>query len=87
MSCENVRALISPLLDRQVEAEQRDDALAHLNTCRACSAGYESMRIQRAALRRLAAPPVPAILQSRLRVMASHQRDAANCAPYLGGAL
>jgi hypothetical protein len=74
MSCENVQALISLLLDRRVAGEGRDEALAHVNLCRACSAEYESMRIQRAALRSLAAPTVPAMLEGKLRVIASHQR-------------
>ena len=74
MSCENVQPLISSLIDRRVAASQRDEALAHLETCRACSVEYESMRIQRSALRSLAAPSVPAMLQGRLRVLASHER-------------
>jgi hypothetical protein len=75
MSCENVQALISLLLDRRVAGEARDEALAHVNMCRACSAEYESMRVQRAALRSLATPPVPAMLEGNLRVIASHQRQ------------
>jgi hypothetical protein len=74
MSCENVQPLISSLIDRRVGAEQREEALAHLDSCRACSSDYESMRIQRAALRSLAAPAVPAMLQGRLQVLASHER-------------
>jgi hypothetical protein len=74
MSCENVQPLISSLIDRRVAAEQREEALAHLDTCRACGAEYESMRIQRGALRSLATPPVPVILQGRLRVLASHEQ-------------
>jgi Putative zinc-finger len=74
MSCENVQPLISSLIDRRVAASQREEALAHLDTCRACSAEYESTRIQRTALRSLAEPSVPAMLQGRLRVLASHER-------------
>jgi hypothetical protein len=74
MSCENVQPLISLLIDRRVAASQRDEALAHLETCRACSVEYESMRIQRSALRSLATPPLPAMLQGRLKVLASHER-------------
>jgi hypothetical protein len=74
MSCENVQPLISSLVDRRVAAKQREEALAHLDTCRACSAEYESMRIQRGALRSLAAAPAPAMLQGKLRVLASHER-------------
>src|SRR5580700_8766282 len=74
MSCENVQPLMSSLVDRRVAAKQREEALAHLDTCRACSAEYESMRLQRSALRSLAAPPVPAMLQGRLRLLASREQ-------------
>jgi hypothetical protein len=74
MSCENVQPLISSLVDRRVAGKQREEALAHLDTCRACSAEFESLQIQRAALRSLAAPIVPGVLQDRLKVLASHER-------------
>jgi hypothetical protein len=74
MSCENVQPLISTLVDRRVAPRQREEALAHLETCRACSAEYESIRIQRGVLRSLAAAPAPAMLQGKLRVLASHER-------------
>src|ERR1700678_2106001 len=74
MSCENVQPLISSLIDRRVAGKEREEALAHLEFCRECSAEYESMRIQRTALRGLASPPVPAMLEGRLRVLASHAR-------------
>jgi hypothetical protein len=74
MSCENVQPLISSLIDRRVAGEQREEALAHLDTCRACSTEYETLRTQRTALRSLAAPAVPTMLQDRLRVLASHER-------------
>jgi len=75
MSCENVQPLISSLIDRRVAGMKREEALAHLDSCRTCSSEYESMRIQRAALRGLAAPPVPAMLEGKLRVLASHERS------------
>jgi putative zinc finger protein len=75
MSCENVQPLISSLLDRRVAGEQREAALAHLDTCRVCNAEYETMRIQRAALRSLSASAVPAMLQGKLQVLASHERS------------
>jgi len=74
MSCEHVQTLISSLLDRRVAGELRDEAWAHVHACRACHAEYESLRVQRAALRSLAHPPVPQMLEDRLRVIASHQR-------------
>jgi hypothetical protein len=78
MSCENVRPLISSLIDRQLQAgvavETREEAMAHLAACRACAAEFDAAGWQRAALRSLGAPAVPAKLAANLRVMASHER-------------
>src|SRR5579862_4694493 len=74
MSCENVQPLMSALIDRRVAGELREAALAHLDTCRACHAEFESIRVQRAVLRSLVAPPVPVRLQADLKVLASHER-------------
>ena len=48
--------------------------MAHIESCRTCSAHYESMLSLRAALRSVNAPPVPERLSHRLRVMASHEQ-------------
>jgi Putative zinc-finger len=72
MSCENVQELISSYLDRMVESDERDIALTHLSVCRTCHARYESMRINREALRELPMPAAPLILETKLRVLASH---------------
>jgi hypothetical protein len=75
MSCENVQELISSLLDRRVPAGQRESVLAHLESCRKCGIYYESLSNLQADLRRMAEPKVPARLASRLRVLASHERQ------------
>src|SRR5690349_9309893 len=73
MSCENVQELISPLLDRRIRAEERESVMAHLESCRNCSAQFESTQKVREALGAMSRPPVPEALASKLRVMASHE--------------
>jgi hypothetical protein len=74
MSCENVQELISSLLDQRATEGEREYALAHLESCRGCSAHYEMMQGMRASLRKLERVAVPVQLQQELRVMASHAR-------------
>ena len=74
MSCQIAPELISSLLDRRLAGEERENALAHLESCRACRAEFETAQEQRALLRRMAAAPVPDELTHRLRVAASHER-------------
>jgi len=74
MSCKNVHPLISPLLDRKVSAGEREEVLAHLESCRDCSAYLESIENLRSALHGMNQPPVPAALSGKLRVIASHER-------------
>lgn len=73
MSCENVQELISPLLDRRVPVGEQENVLAHLESCRQCSAQFESMQKVRAALRSMNHAPMPDELTANLRVMASHE--------------
>jgi hypothetical protein len=75
MSCDNVQELISPLLDRRVPAGERENVLAHIESCRECSAKFESMQGVRAALRAMDHAPMPVELTANLRVMASHERE------------
>jgi hypothetical protein len=74
MSCEYVQERISPLLDHQVAPEERETVLAHMASCRACSAHYDSMQNLRSALLIMDAPPMPASLHQKLRVLASHEQ-------------
>jgi len=73
MSCEYVQERISPLLDQRLAPGERETVLAHIESCRTCSAHYESMQSLRAALRGVTAPPIPADLRQKLRVVASHE--------------
>jgi anti-sigma factor RsiW len=75
MSCEKVQKQISFLLDRKLAASEREGVLAHIESCRECSAHAESLENLRAELRRLSRPPIPEDLRARLRVMASHERE------------
>jgi len=74
MSCENAQKRLSLLLDRRLDAGERQSVLAHLETCRSCASDFGSMQDLRATMREMAMPPVPAELTARLRVAASHHR-------------
>jgi hypothetical protein len=74
MSCNNVQELISSLLDRRISPEEKEDVLAHLESCRKCSARYETMQSLRTELRGMSQPAVPEYLHQQLRVIASHER-------------
>ncbi|HTX36170.1 MAG TPA: zf-HC2 domain-containing protein [Bryobacteraceae bacterium] len=75
MSCEKVQKQISSLLDRTLTAGEREGVLAHIESCRECSAHAASLESLRTELRSLSRPPIPEDLRARLRVMASHERE------------
>jgi hypothetical protein len=62
------------MLDRQLAAEEWEQSLAHIRSCRRCDAHFEAMREMRTELRRMGKANPPADLSARLRVMASHER-------------
>jgi hypothetical protein len=74
MSCENVQKRISLLLDRQLDADERDSVLAHLGECRTCAGELAAIQDLRSSMRAMANPSVPPALTARLRVAASHHR-------------
>jgi hypothetical protein len=74
MSCEHVQELTSSLLDQKGSAGERQNALAHIESCRECSAQYESMVQLRASLRAMSRPPIPAQLQQNLFSIADRER-------------
>jgi hypothetical protein len=76
MSCENVQKRISLLLDRRLNADERDSVLAHLETCRSCASELAAIQDLRSTMRAMARPAVPEGLTARLRVAASHHRAA-----------
>jgi hypothetical protein len=69
-----IALLADRLLHEDLPAARREEAEAHLASCRGCGAEFEAALARRAVLRELAAAPVPARLSARLRVMASHER-------------
>ena len=75
MSCEKVQKLISSLLDRKLAAGEREGVLAHIETCRECSARAELLQSLRWEMRNMKNHEVPEHLQTRLTVMASHERE------------
>jgi len=75
MSCDNVQERISSFVDQEPSVAEREHVLAHIGTCRDCSEYLTTQQTARAALRSLNAPPVPGALASKLRVMASHERQ------------
>src|SRR6185369_12249853 len=74
MSCENVQKRISLLLDRQLDADERDSVLAHLGECRTCAGELAAIQDLKSSMRAMANPSVPPALTARLRVAASHHR-------------
>jgi hypothetical protein len=74
MSCQLSPDLISSLLDRRLAGAERENALAHIESCRTCSAQFQFANNMRMALRKMNQTPVPEALSHNLRVLASHER-------------
>jgi len=74
MSCDRVQERISFFVDGRIPAAERESVLAHLASCRHCSARLESLESLRRALAGLNRAPLPAGLTEKLRVIASHER-------------
>jgi len=75
MSCDNVQERVSSFLDRELPVAERENVLAHIGTCRDCSAYLDAQQEVRTTLRSLKPAPVPADLTAKLRVAASHDRQ------------
>jgi hypothetical protein len=75
MSCENVQERVSSFLDRTDPVAERENVLAHIGSCRDCSAYLETQLSMRTALRSLDTPPAPPELTAQLSVLASHERE------------
>jgi hypothetical protein len=67
--------MVSSLLDGGMSAGERENALAHLNSCGACHARFQSAYHLRQSLLEMDQPPIPDELMGRLRVLASHERE------------
>jgi anti-sigma factor (TIGR02949 family) len=75
MSCDNVQERVSSFLDRALPVAERENVLAHIGSCRDCSAYLDAQQEVRTALRGLRQTAVPAELTARLFVAASHDRQ------------
>jgi anti-sigma factor (TIGR02949 family) len=75
MSCDNVQERVSSFLDRELPVVERENVLAHIGSCRDCSAYLDAQQEVRTTLRSLKQTPVPADLTAKLRVAASHDRQ------------
>ena len=75
MSCDNVQERVSTFLDRELPVAERENVLAHIDSCRDCSKYLKDQQEVRTMLRGLKPIPVPADLTARLRVAASHDRQ------------
>jgi len=75
MSCENVQERVSSFLDQSNPVAERENVLAHIGSCRDCSAYLETQLDMRSALRSLDHPATPPDLAARLSVIASHERE------------
>jgi hypothetical protein len=74
MRCNHIREKISLLLDRNLTAGEHGDVLAHMTSCRACQAHFDSLQFVQEGMRTLPIPAVPPALTAQLRVIASHER-------------
>jgi anti-sigma factor (TIGR02949 family) len=75
MSCDNVQERVSSFLDQELPVLERENVLAHIGSCRDCSAYLDVQQEVRTTLRSLKQTPVPADLTAKLRVAASHDRQ------------
>ena len=81
MNCHNIDALITPYVDDELGAADRNRVDLHVRGCAACEVRVFAEREARQALRRHAAElrevPAPASLRSRLAEMAARSAPAA----------
>ncbi|MGD0497817.1 MAG: zf-HC2 domain-containing protein [Bryobacteraceae bacterium] len=73
MSCEKSLELVSSVLDGGMTAEEREKAMAHVESCEVCNSGYWSLYNLRQSLRAIRQPVLPAWMAPRLRMIASDQ--------------
>ncbi len=73
MSCEKSLELVSSVLDGRLSAGEREKAMAHVESCPACSSEFNSLFTLRQDLKALKQPTPPEWLGAKLQVMASHE--------------
>ena len=75
MSCATVQKSISAFLDRMLGEEDRIHVSLHLESCRECADLYEQIARTHGMVAELPQAALPARLRTRLRVLASHERE------------
>ena len=73
MDCQEVRTLISAMVDGCVVDAERRDAMTHMDACPDCARRARQVVGIRAGLKHTAARPVPADLALQLRIIASRE--------------
>jgi len=75
MNCESVRGLISQFLESEMPEQYRRAISLHVANCPECRTHSHDLRYIRTALQRLPRLAAPKSLASRLRVIASYDRE------------
>jgi hypothetical protein len=75
MSCEKSLELVSSVLDGRMTAGEREEAMAHVESCEVCNSGYWSLYGLRQSLQAIRQPALPGWLAPRLGVIASHEAE------------
>jgi hypothetical protein len=75
MRCDDVKRRFPAFLDGRLDDDARKSLTAHLELCPRCAEQLESADPVRTALRGLRSGAVPPQLATRLRVLASHERE------------
>ncbi len=74
MTCFSAKRQSSAYLDGRLRSTDSARIAAHVRECDSCSSHFEQLTLLRSGLKRLPSPSVPAIMRTRLRVLASQER-------------
>src|ERR1700694_649389 len=77
MQCERPRELLSPYLDRELSAEERQVVTAHIEGCRTCSAQAADFRRIGRTLAEAGREPAPKALALRVRANLAREAEGA----------
>jgi hypothetical protein len=75
MNCESVQSLFARLLNGGLPEHARRSVSMHIDGCEPCARYCEDLRFTRSTLRRLPVLAVPRDLTSKLRIIASYDRE------------
>jgi hypothetical protein len=75
MNCESVQSLYTRLLNDGLSEQARRSVSSHISQCEECERFCEDLRFSRSTLQRLPVLAVPKNLTSKLRVIASYDRE------------